>query len=84
MKFQTLLTAISFQRIFDEITPLLEFLEKNVLNLLLAWRLVEKIIAELQCITRGFKTILDGTIKFSKSVNQQHFNYQNLFAQKAL
>ena len=43
-----------------------------------AWRIVETIITELQCITRNFETILDSATKYLKSANEQLYNYQDL------
>ena len=78
LKFEIVLAAVSFQRIFNKTTPLSEYLPTSGLDLMQAWRIVETIITELQCITRNFETILDSATKYLKSANKQLYNYQDL------
>ncbi len=57
-KFETILTAATFNRIFAITTPLSEYLQTSGLDILQAWRMVESAIEKLERISRDFSTVL--------------------------
>ena len=68
-KFETILTAATFNRIFTITTPLSEYLQTSRLDILQAWRMVESAIEQLEGITRDFPTVLEVATQFSKNAN---------------
>ena len=59
VKFEPILTATTFNRIFSITTPLSFCLQSYGLDLLQAWRMVQSAIAKLEMISRAnFPTVL--------------------------
>jgi hypothetical protein len=57
-KFEPILTAAIFNRIFSITTPLSECLHTCGLDLLQAWRMVRSALGKLETISRDFPTVL--------------------------
>ena len=57
LRYETVLTAVVFSRIFKITSPLSEYLQNNGLDLLQAWRLVESSTVRLEKISRNFSTV---------------------------
>ncbi len=70
-KFETILTAATFNRIFAITTPLSEYLQTSGLDILQAWRMVESAIEKLERISSKFSTVLKVTTQFAKNANNQ-------------
>ena len=66
-KFETILTAATFNRIFTNTTPLSEYLQTSRLDILQAWRMVESAIEQLEGISRDFPTVLEVATQFAKT-----------------
>jgi hypothetical protein len=70
-KFETILTAATFNRIFAITTPLSEYLQTSGLDILQAWRMVESAIEKLERISRDFSTVLRVATQFAENANNQ-------------
>ena len=70
-KFETILSAATFNRIFAITTPLSEYLQTSGLDILQAWRMVESAIEKLERISRDFSTVLKVATQFAKNANNQ-------------
>ena len=58
LRYETVLTAVVFSRIFEITSPLSEYLQINGFDLLQAWRLVESSTVRLENISRDFSTVI--------------------------
>ena len=70
-KFETILTAATFNRIFAITTPLSEYLQTSRLDILQAWKMVESAIEQLEGISIDFPTVLEVATQFAKNANNR-------------
>lgn len=85
-KFETILTAATFNRIFTITTPLSEYLQTSRLDILQAWRMVESAIKQLEGISRDFPTVLEVATQFEKNANNRlaSFNSADVEVEESL
>ena len=70
-KFETILTAATFNRIFAITTPLSEYLQTSGLDVLQSWRMVESALGKLEGISRYFSTVLEVATQFATNSNSR-------------
>ena len=70
LRYETVLTAVVFSRIFEITSPISEYLQTNGFDLLQAWRLVESTV-RLEKISRDFSTVITCASNFVKNINEQ-------------
>ena len=68
-KFQTVLVAFVYIRIFDITTPVSDYLQTSGLDLLQAWRMVADATMRLKIISRDFECVYERAAEFTKIVN---------------
>lgn len=77
LKFETILTAIVFQKIFSHTTPLSNYLQTAGMEILQSYRMVEKTLSSLKLLSRDFCTISKEASTFITSVNN-HFSEKDI------
>ena len=70
-KFETILTAATFNRIFAITTPLSEYLQTSGLDILQSWRMVESAVEKLEGISRDFSTVLEVATQHATNSNSR-------------
>jgi len=71
LKFETIVTAQTYLKLFLYTTPLSEYLQTSGLDYIQAYRMVDSTITTLKSISRNFEEILDSATNFSRRVNEQ-------------
>ena len=66
-----LLTAFTFQAIFEVTTPLSNYLQSTGLDHLQSWMLVESATTWLTSLSCNFNSIKNKAMQFAKQVNEQ-------------
>jgi hypothetical protein len=70
-KFETVLTAQLFLRIFEVTTPLSKYLQSKDLNLLAAYGMVQETLNTLEQVSRDFNAINQAAQKFTSFINEK-------------
>ena len=76
-KFETILTAATFNRIFAITTPLIEYLQTSRLDVLQAWQMVESAIEQLEGISVDIPTVLEVATQFAKNANNRLVSFNS-------
>lgn len=70
VKFETILTAFVFLRIYKVTTPLSLYLQTKGLDMLQAWKMVESVTKEITAISRDFESVRQKAQEFCALVNE--------------
>ena len=70
-RFETILSAFTFIRIFDITTPISDYLQTTGLDVLQAWRMINDAIKKIKEISRDFKSIYLAATAFIGSLNKK-------------
>jgi len=63
-KFETILMVFTFTRIFDITTPVSDYLQTSCLDIMQAWRMVNKATEIVENISRDFSCIFETAFNF--------------------
>lgn len=69
LKFDTILTAFIYLRVFEKVGPLSTYLQTRGLNVLVAFKMVEKAAIALKSQSRQFDDVHDHAIQFARMAN---------------
>ncbi|CAH2319437.1 zinc finger MYM-type 1-like [Pelobates cultripes] len=70
-KFETILAAFTFIRIFDITTPVSDYLQSPALDIMQAWRMVEDATNHLSKISRDFSGVCGSATTFIDHLNEK-------------
>ncbi|XP_068122030.1 zinc finger MYM-type protein 1-like [Hyperolius riggenbachi] len=73
-KFETILVAFTFVRIFDITTPVSDYLQSTGLDFIQAWRMVDDAVKRLNKIRRDFPGVLQSATHFIDLINEKLAN----------
>ena len=68
-KFETILMAFTFIRIFDITTPVSDYLQKSGLDIMQAWRMINKATENVEKISRDFSGVIEIAFNFVVHAN---------------
>ncbi|XP_004207702.2 uncharacterized protein LOC124818104 [Hydra vulgaris] len=69
LKFDTILTAFTCLRVFEKVRPLSIYLQTRGLNVLVAFKMVEKAVIELKSQSRLFDDVHNNALQFVRMAN---------------
>ena len=69
LKFDTILTAFTYLRVFEKVGPLSIYLQTRGLNVLVAFKMVEKAVIELKSQSRLFDDVHNNALQFVRMAN---------------
>lgn len=70
-KFEIVLTAFTFMRIFEITTPVSDYLQSSGLDVLQAWKMIDDATKRLNGISRDFDRVLDKVKEYVGNLDQQ-------------
>ncbi|XP_047129351.1 uncharacterized protein LOC124809338 [Hydra vulgaris] len=69
LKFDTILTAFTYLRVFEKVGPLSIYLQTRGLNVLVAFKMVEKAVIKLKSQSRLFDDVHNKALQFVRMAN---------------
>ncbi|XP_047132607.1 uncharacterized protein LOC124811291 [Hydra vulgaris] len=69
LKFDTILTAFTYLQVFEKVGPLSIYLQTRGLNVLVAFKMVEKAVIELKSQSRLFDDVHNNALQFVRMAN---------------